>query len=97
MRLVSSLWSLVLRSVLQVGSWDNVFWQVQVVSQEFNTFFGQGVVVVLPRELSLDVTLRGQGLQSLDDIQVLGVNILVLGLVKVLLSDDNTFCFSDNC
>mgnify|MGYP006891826714 CR=1 FL=1 len=68
-----------------------MFWQVQVFSQVFNTFFSQGVVVVLPRELSLDVTLGGQGLQSLDNVQVLGVNFIVLWLVEVLLSNNNTF------
>lgn len=93
MKLVSSLWSLgFLRSVLQVGSWDNVLRQVQVVSQELNTFLSQGVVVVLPGELGLDVALGGQGLQGLDDVQVLGVDLIVLWLVEVLLGDNHTLC-----
>lgn len=67
-----------------------MLWQVQVLSQVLNTLLGQSVVVVLPGELSLDVTLGGQRLQSLDDVQVLGVNLLMLLLVEVLLGDDNT-------
>lgn len=67
-----------------------MLWQVQVLSQVLNTLLGQSVVVVLPGELSLDVTLGGQRLQGLDDVQVLGVNLLMLLLVEVLLGDDNT-------
>lgn len=63
---------------------------MEVLTQVLNTLIGKGVVVVLPGELSLNVTLRGQGLQSLDDIQVSGVNLLVLWLVEVLLGDSNT-------
>ena len=50
------------------------------------------VVVPLPGELGLEVTARGQGLASLDDIEVLGVNVAVLGLVEVLLCDEDTLC-----
>jgi hypothetical protein len=50
------------------------------------------VVVPLPGELGLEVTARGQRLASLDDIEVLGVNVAVLGLVEVLLCDENTLC-----
>lgn len=60
---------------------------MEVLSEVLNTLVGEGVVVVLPRELGLDEALRGQRLESLDDVKVLGVNVLVLGLVKVLLSD----------
>lgn len=67
-----------------------MFWQVQVISQIFNTSLSQSVVVVLPRELSPDVTLRSQGLQSLDNVQVFGVNLIVLWLVEVLLGDNDT-------
>lgn len=50
---------------------------------------GQGVVVVLPRELSLDIAAGVEGLGSLDDEQVLGVDIGVLGEVEVLLRDED--------
>lgn len=75
---------------MHVGTRNNVFWQVQVISQIFNTSLSQSVVVVLPRELSPDVTLRSQGLQSLDNVQVFGVNLIVLWLVEVLLGDNDT-------
>lgn len=75
---------------MQSGLWSNGLWEVEVLTQVLNTLIGKGVVVVLPGELSLNVTLRGQGLQSLDDIQVSGVNLLVLWLVEVLLGDSNT-------
>lgn len=78
------------RSTLQSGHWQDSLWNVQLGSEEVNTLVGQGVVVVLPRELGLDVTLGGQRLQGLDHVQVSGVNLLVLWLVKVLLGDDNT-------
>lgn len=79
-------------STLQSGDWQNSLWDVQLLSEEVYTLVGQGVVVVLPRELSLDETLGGQGLQSLDHVQVLGVNLLVLWLVEVLLGHNNTLC-----
>lgn len=77
---------------LQSGHRQDTLWDVQLLSEEVHTLVSQGVVVVLPRELSLDVTLGGQGLQGLDDVQVLGVNLLVLWLVEVLLGDNNTLC-----
>lgn len=54
------------------------------------TLGGQGVVVVLPRELSLDIAAGGERLASLDNEQVLGVDIGVLGEVEVLLGDEDT-------
>lgn len=35
-----------------------------------NSFIGEGVVVVLPGELGLDVSARSQALASFDDLQV---------------------------
>lgn len=51
---------------------------------------GEGVVVVLPRELGLDKAAGVQGLEGLDDIEVLGVNVTVLGKVVVLLGHEHT-------
>lgn len=46
---VSSLWLLSLRNWLfDQSGWNNTFWNTQEFSQEFDTFVGQGVVVVLP-------------------------------------------------
>lgn len=89
----SGVWGLTLSwSTLQSGDWQDSLWDVQLLSEEVYTLVGQGVVVVLPRELSLDETLGGQGLQGLDHVQVLGVNLLMLWLVEVLLSNNNTLC-----
>lgn len=41
---------------------------------------GQGVVVPLPAELCVDVSLAGQGLASLDDLEVGNVEFWVLDL-----------------
>lgn len=76
---------------LQSGQGQDAFGDVEFLSQEVDTFVGQGVVVVLPRELGLDEALRGQRLQRLDDIQVAGVDFFVLGLVEVLLGNNDTF------
>lgn len=78
---------------MHVSTRNNVFWQVQVLSQIFNTSLSQSVVVVLPRKLSPDVTPRSQGLQSLDNVQVLGVNFIVFWLVEVLLGDNDTLYY----
>jgi hypothetical protein len=55
-----------------------------------NAFVSEGVVIELPRELSLDESLGGQGLHGLDDFQVGHINFGVLGEVKVLGSNQGT-------
>jgi hypothetical protein len=63
------------------------------LSQVVQTLGSEGVVVPLPRELGLDVTLGGQGLHGLDDLQVADVgDVSVSGSVEVLLSNENTLC-----
>lgn len=56
--------------LLDVGGRDNLGGEVQPLPEVVETLGGQGVVVVLPRELGLDVAARGQGLAGLDDKQV---------------------------
>jgi hypothetical protein len=63
---------------------------ILTLAEVVNTLVGKRVVVVLPRELSLDITAGGQGLHSLDDLQVRDINVLVLGEVVVLGGDQNT-------
>jgi hypothetical protein len=72
------------------GGGEDLRGQVKVLTQVLNTLIGQGVVVVLPRELGLDVLLGVQGLESLDDLQVGDINLVVLGGVEVLLGDQDT-------
>lgn len=72
-----------------MGGGDDLGGEVQPLAQVVETLGGEGVVVVLPRELGLDVAARRQRLQRLDDEQVLRVNIRVLGQVVVLLGDEH--------
>lgn len=55
-------------SLLDVGCWDNLSGEMQPFTEVVKTLGGQSVVVVLPRELGLEVSARGQGLASLDDL-----------------------------
>lgn len=56
--------------LLDVGGGDNLGGEVKPLPEVVETLRGEGVVVVLPRELGLDVAARGQGLASLDDKKV---------------------------
>lgn len=68
---------------------------LRVVSDMNWTYLGgEGVVVVLPRELGLDVAAGVEGLAGLDHEEVLGVNFAVLGKVEVLLSHEHTLCIT---
>jgi len=102
--------------LLDVGGGDNLGGEVQPLAQVVKTLGGEGVVVVLPRELGLDVAAGVQRLASLDDlysrhilvsnphegarfmqavrayIEVLGVDVTVLGKVEVLLGHEHTLC-----
>jgi len=73
-----------------VGSGNDLSGEVKPFAEVVETLGGQGVVVVLPRELGLDIAARVERLQSLDNEQVLGVDIGVLGKVEVLLGDEDT-------
>lgn len=63
---------------------------MEPLAEVVQTLWGEGVVVVLPRELSLDIASGGERLASLHDIQVLGINVVVLWEVVVLLGDKDT-------
>lgn len=54
--------------LLDVGSGDNLGGKVQPLAEVVQTLGGEGVVVVLPRELGLDEAPGVQGLASLDDL-----------------------------
>ena len=76
--------------LLDVGGRNNLGGKVKPFAEVVETLGGQGVVVVLPRELSLDIAAGSQRLASLDDIEVLGVDVGVLGEVEVLRGDEDT-------
>lgn len=76
--------------LLDVGGRNDLSGEVKPLAEVVETLGGQGVVVVLPGELGLDIAAGGEGLASLDDEEVLGVDIGVLGEVVVLLRDEDT-------
>lgn len=76
---------------LHVGLRNNLRGEVEELSEVGKTLLGESVVVPLPRELSLDVALRVEGLHSLDDLKVSDSReIRVGGAVEVLGGNENT-------
>ena len=75
--------------LLDVGGRDNLSGEVKPFAEVVETLRGQGVVVPLPGELGLDVAAGGERLARLDDEEVLGVDVGVLGEVEVLGSDEH--------
>ena len=71
--------------LLDVRLRHNLGRQVQPLAQVVETLRGEGVVVPLPGELGLEEAARGERLAGLHDVEVLGVNLVVLGQVEVLL------------
>ena len=70
---------------------DDLGWDVKPFSEVGETLIGQGVVVPLPGELSLDISLGGQGLHQLDDFEVGdALDEWVVGSIEVLGSDQDT-------
>jgi hypothetical protein len=74
--------------LLDVGLRHDLSRQVQPLAEVVEALWGQGVVVPLPAELGLEEAARGERLASLDDIEVLGVDLAVLGQVEVFLRDE---------
>lgn len=52
-------------------SWDDLGREMEPFTEVVETFGGQGVVVVLPAELGLEVAAGGEGLAGFDDLGVL--------------------------
>lgn len=75
--------------LLDVRSGHDLSGQVEPLAEVVETLGGEGVVVVLPGELSLDIAAGGKGLASLDDVKVLGIDVVVLGKVVVLLRNEH--------
>jgi len=74
--------------LLDVRSRDNLSGKVEPFTEIIETLRGESVVVVLPRELSLDVAPGGKRLAGLDNVEVLGVDVVVLWQVVILLCDE---------
>lgn len=56
--------------LLDVGGRHDLSGEMEPFAKVVETLNGQGVVVVLPRELGLEETAGGQGLAGLDDLFV---------------------------
>ena len=65
--------------LLNVRRGHDLGWQVQPFAEVVQALRGEGVVVVLPGELGLDVAAGGERLAGLDHVEVLGVDVVVLG------------------
>lgn len=60
------------------------------LAEILNALGREGVVVPLPGEAGLDESLGRQALQSLDDLEIGNVKLLMFCRVEVLLRDKNT-------
>jgi len=76
--------------LLDVRGRHDLSGQVKPFAQVVEALWGESVVVVLPGKLSLQVAPGGERLAGLDDVEVLGVNVAVLGEVEVLLGHQHT-------
>jgi hypothetical protein len=72
--------------LLDVGGRNDLGGEVKPLSEVVETLGGESVVVVLPRELGLDVATRGQGLERLDDEKVADAGLvgrLIAGELRI--------------
>lgn len=63
-------WGSVAALLLDVGLRNDLSREVEPLAQVVETLWGEGVVVVLPGELGLEVAAGGQRLAGLDDVEV---------------------------
>lgn len=75
--------------LLDVGGRDDLGGKVKPLAEVVETLRRQGIIIILPRETSLDIAAGVERLAGLDDEEVLGVDIGVLGEVEVLRGDEN--------
>jgi len=61
---------------------------MQPFAQVVEAGWGEGVVVVLPGELSLDEFFGGEGLHCLDDVKVFYFNLRMLWEIVILFGDE---------
>ena len=73
-----------------MGLGDNLAGEVEVFSEVGESLVGEGVVVVLPRELGLNESLGGERLHRLDDLEVSDGDVGVLRSVEVLGGNEDT-------
>lgn len=51
--------------------------------------WSEGIVVVLPGEPRLSVAARGERLEDLYNVEILGIKVVVLGQIEVLFRDED--------
>ena len=66
--------------------------EVEPFTEVVETLRCKGVVVPLPRELSLEVAPGGERLAGLDHEKVLGVDFTLRWEVEVFLRNENALC-----
>ena len=62
--------------MLDVRGRDDLGREVEPLPKVIEALRGEGVVIVLPRELRLHVTAGSQGLEGLDDIQIANAGLV---------------------
>merc|ERR1719354_745243 len=72
------------------GGWHNLRGEVEVITEVLDTLVGQGVVVVPPGELLLQVSLRDKGLAGIHDMQVGYINLSMFWCVWILLANQHS-------
>ena len=77
--------------LLLEGGWDNVSWQLQLLSQVCHTLVGNEVVAPLPAKDIVQVALALEGLHYHHHLQVGDVRqLLVLGQIGILLHNNHS-------
>jgi len=76
--------------LLDVSRGDNLSGKVEPFAEVVETFRCESVVVILPRELGLDIATGGKRLAGLDNVEILGIDVVVLWEIVVFLRNEYT-------
>jgi len=76
--------------LLDVSSGDNLSGKMEPFAEVIETLRCESIVILLPRELRLDIAAGGKRLTGLDNVEILGVDVVVLWEVVVFLCDEHT-------
>jgi hypothetical protein len=76
--------------LLDVSRGDNLSGKVEPFPEVVETFRCESIVVILPRELGLDIATGGKRLAGLDNVEILGIDVVVLWEIVVFLRNEYT-------
>jgi hypothetical protein len=76
--------------LLDVSRGDNLSGKVEPFAEVVETFGCESIVVILPRELGLDIATGSKRLAGLDNVEILGIDVVVLWEIVVFLRDEYT-------